>query len=155
MSLAAEILKDEKKLQKEVEALNTEIKSFESKIEELNAELNNKLGQLKLVTSYRQKLQPSQVQQSFQLQPGTELAKIRDLIKKTGKPMYIEDIMLALGLDPKDRNKRSSLGGSLNTYSKVNRVFKKTDPNTFSLIDMKTEHNKEDSKNDELHLKAL
>jgi len=68
---------------------------------------------------------------------GSDMARIRDLILQAGKPMHITQIVIGLG---KENNKpnRMSIVGSLGRYVRAGDVFKRVEPNTFSLIDMDT-----------------
>ena len=68
------------------------------------------------------------------LRPGTDLAKARDVIKKLGGPMHIDDLLKALG-KPQDKQSRLSLNGTLSSYARIGRIFVKTASHTFSLIE--------------------
>lgn len=68
------------------------------------------------------------------LRPGSTLAKTRDVLKSAGKPMPIGEILKALGR-PQDTKHRVSLAGTLAGYAKKGRIFTKTAPNTFGLIE--------------------
>src|SRR5882762_3238566 len=46
------------------------------------------------------------------LRPDTILARTRDVLRATGKPMHINDLLKALG-SPSDSKHKLSLGGSL------------------------------------------
>jgi hypothetical protein len=69
------------------------------------------------------------------IRPGSDMARIRDLIKKTGRPMYIGEIVKGLGREDTKAN-RTSIAGSLGRYVRLEVVFKRVKPNTFALIDM-------------------
>ena len=71
------------------------------------------------------------------IRPGSDMAKIRDLIKKTGRPMYIGEIVKGLGR-PDTKANRTSIAGSLGRYVRFGEVFKRVRPNTFTLIDMES-----------------
>lgn len=136
MSIFQKILKNEKKLQSEIDSLQKEKSDLEAKINQINSDLEKKQALLDLTLSYKEDIDESQIQKTFQLQAGSDLAKVKKLIEKNRKPLYIKDILKGLGIED-TRNKRSSLGGSLNTYSKEGKIFEKTAPNTFGLIGMK------------------
>jgi hypothetical protein len=68
------------------------------------------------------------------LRPDSLLAKAREAIKTAGKPLPIIELLKALGKQP-DKKNRVSLAGTLSSYARNGRVFKKTAPNTFGLID--------------------
>ena len=69
------------------------------------------------------------------LRPGSDMAKIRDLIKQNGRPMYISEITTGLG-KPNTKANRLSIAGSLSRYVRAGEIFKRVKPNTFALIDM-------------------
>lgn len=71
------------------------------------------------------------------LRPGTALAKVRDLLKSSGKPMHITEILRGLNL-PIDKKHKLSLSGSLSTYVRNGEIFTRPAPNTFGLIEMST-----------------
>jgi len=68
------------------------------------------------------------------LRPDSSLAKARDAIRAAGTPMPIADILKALG-KPQDKKHRVSLAGTLSGYARNGKVFTKTAPNTFGLIE--------------------
>jgi hypothetical protein len=75
------------------------------------------------------------------LRPDTALAKTRDVLRKNGKPMHINDLLKALG-SPADSKHKLSLGGSLANYVRKGQIFTRPAPNTFGLLEM---NEKEDS----------
>jgi hypothetical protein len=63
------------------------------------------------------------------------MAKVRDLIRQTGRPMTLAEIAKTLSLDDKRKN---SVRGSLASYARDRRVFARGDgPETFTLIEFK------------------
>jgi hypothetical protein len=75
------------------------------------------------------------------LRPDTALSKTRDVLRKNGKPMHINDLLKALG-SPADSKHKLSLGGSLANYVRKGQIFTRPAPNTFGLLEM---NGKEDS----------
>jgi len=69
------------------------------------------------------------------LRPDTILARTRDVLRATGKPMHINDLLKALG-SPSDSKHKLSLGGSLANYVRKGQIFTRPAPNTFGLIEM-------------------
>lgn len=69
------------------------------------------------------------------LRPDTALAKARDILRKNGNPMHINDILKALG-SPVDSKHKLSLGGSLANYVRKGQIFSRPAPNTFGLLEM-------------------
>lgn len=68
------------------------------------------------------------------LRPGTEIAKVRDIIMAAGKPLYITEILEKLGKEPTKPN-RVSLSGSIAAYVRDNRIFTRPAPNTFGIVE--------------------
>ena len=69
------------------------------------------------------------------IRPGSDMGKIRDLIRQTGRPMYIGEIIKGLGRSDTKAN-RMSISGSLGRYVRLGEVFRRVSPNTFAIIDM-------------------
>ncbi len=69
------------------------------------------------------------------LRPGTLLSKARDAIHRNGKPMYIEDLLAAIGSE-NTKSARVSLVGSLGSYVRKRVIFTRPGPNIFGLIGM-------------------
>ena len=70
-----------------------------------------------------------------ELRPGTDMAKCADALEQAGHPLYVDDLLAALGKEP-TRNNRASLSGSLAALVRNKRVFTRPEPNTFGLIGM-------------------
>lgn len=69
-----------------------------------------------------------------ELRPGTALAKVQEFLKVTGASQHIDQILLALD-KPNTKQNRVSLIGSLSGYVRDGRIFTKTAPNTFGLLE--------------------
>ena len=70
----------------------------------------------------------------YTLREGSTLSKTRDILKNAAVPMSIGEILKALG-KPQDKKHRTSLAGTLSAYSKDGKIFTKTAPNTFGLLE--------------------
>jgi hypothetical protein len=82
------------------------------------------------------------------LRAGSEIAKARDAIKKAGKPLYIGEILKAIGR-PNDKKNRLSLSGSIAHYVRRGDIFSRTAPNTYGLNEFETQENDDESSADE------
>ena len=71
------------------------------------------------------------------LRQGSDMEKIRDIIRQTGRPMHISEIVTGLGRADTKAD-RVSISSSLSRYVRAGEVFKRVKPNTFALIDMDT-----------------
>jgi len=73
------------------------------------------------------------------LRPNSLLAQVRNILQKSGRPMYIEELLPAVGR-PVDHKNRVSLAGTLSSYARDGKFFTKTAPNTFGLIEFDLPH---------------
>jgi hypothetical protein len=129
--------------------------NFQKLIERKQAEIRELEMRIREAQSYLQALQDSSkllpkesdnnclMSSVFSLRPGTSLARVRDIIKEGGKPMHINDILAQLGKTVDNQN-RVSLVGTLGSYSRKGRVFRRTAPNTFGLIELGQQESTED-----------
>jgi hypothetical protein len=69
-----------------------------------------------------------------ELRPGSALAQVQEFLKKEGSPQHISAILQFLNR-PLDKANRVSIAGSLGGYVKEKRIFTRTGPNTFGLIE--------------------
>ena len=70
------------------------------------------------------------------LRPSSELAKVRDHLRKANKPLPLSDILSLIG-KANDKGKYRSLRGTLRSYAKLGNIFTiaSEDPHTFGLIE--------------------
>lgn len=118
---------------------------LQKKIERKLQEISDLEGQLKEARSYKQaledtlKLLPRQGANEGRagqmLRPGSGLAKSREAILKSGKPLHVNDLLKALGR-PQDRVNRSGLSGSLAAYVRKGEIFTRPAPNTYGLVEL-------------------
>ena len=66
------------------------------------------------------------------LRPGSDMAKVRELLKQAGKPMHIKEIVIGIGRSDTKPN-RMSIAGSLGRYTRNEEIFKRVGPNKFGL----------------------
>jgi hypothetical protein len=119
--------------------------NFQKMIDKKQQEIRGLEMQLREAGAYIQALQDSMkllprdavegaAESEHTLREGSTLAKTRDLLKHSGAPMPINEILKLLG-QPLDKKHRISLAGTLSGYAKKGRVFTKTAPNTFGLVE--------------------
>jgi hypothetical protein len=117
---------------------------FEKRIGRKEQEIADLEGKIRDARSYIQALEDAmkivpkdvleQESDGRTLRPGSSMAKARDAVRKAGKPIYILDILKAIG-KPQDKKNRISLAGSLSAYAKRKEIFTKPAPNTFGLLE--------------------
>lgn len=84
------------------------------------------------VAENNQTLLSSSVTNVHSLREGTEISKVMEIIKRAGRPMHVKEILVKLGTN--DKKKKISLTGTLNQYSKKNKIFTKTASNTYGVL---------------------
>lgn len=82
---------------------------------------------------------------SIKLRPGSMCYRAYELLKNTGHPMHIKEIIEGIGMKV-NKKARASLRGSLGPYLKEGRIFKVTAPATFGLIELDYEENQTEKK---------
>jgi uncharacterized protein YabN with tetrapyrrole methylase and pyrophosphatase domain len=78
----------------------------------------------------------SETQSETLLRHGSDMAKARDFLTTHGKPAHVSEIVVGIGKENTKEN-RVSLAGSLANYARKEDIFKKTAPNTFTLVNFK------------------
>ena len=125
--------------------------SLQKLIDRKLVEINRLEGQLRDARVYVQavqdsfKLLPKEENgegASKELRPGSALAQVQEFLKREGRPQHISTILEFLG-KPLDKQSRVSLSGSLGGYARDHRIFTKTGPNTFGLIEFDSRANQE------------
>jgi hypothetical protein len=116
--------------QKMIDKKQQEIRNLEIQLHEANAYIQALQDSMKLLPKDAE----TESESEHELREGSALAKTRDLLRHGGKAMPIAEILKALG-KPLDKKHRISLAGTLSSYARKGRVFTKTGPNTFGLIE--------------------
>lgn len=69
------------------------------------------------------------------LRPGSTISQAREAILAHGAPMYIDDLLVALGKEV-SREEKASLTGNLAAYVRKGEVFTRPMPSTFGLVEL-------------------
>jgi hypothetical protein len=119
--------------QKLIDKKQQEIRAFEMQVREASAYIQALQDSMKLLP------RDPEINSATEhvLREGSTLAKTRDLLRKSGTPLPISEILKLLG-KPQDTKHRISLAGTLSGYARKGRVFTKTAPNTFGLLEFGT-----------------
>jgi hypothetical protein len=117
--------------QKLIDRKQQEIRALEMQLREASAYIQALQDSMKLLP---RDVAGSADQSEHTLREGSTLAKTRDLLKQSGAPMPISEILKMLG-KPQDKKHRVSLAGTLSGYARKGRIFTKTAPNTFGLVE--------------------
>ena len=116
--------------QKLIDKKQQEIRALEMQVREASAYIQALQDSMKLLPRNPEPTSESE----HILREGSTLAKTRDLLRKSGTPLPISEILKQLG-KPQDTKHRISLAGTLSGYARKGRVFTKTAPNTFGLLE--------------------
>ncbi|MEN8615456.1 hypothetical protein ABFB09_09355 [Dehalogenimonas sp. THU2] len=81
----------------------------------------------------KEKVEP-QTKSSGYLRPGSDMQKIQELLKRTGHPLPIDEIIGKIGKQVSNAT-RASIASSLSRYVRKNEIFSRPGPNTFGLIE--------------------
>ncbi len=76
-----------------------------------------------------------------ELRPGSALARVQEFLRVVSAPQHIDQILSALD-KPNTKQNRVSLIGSLSGYVRDGRIFTKTAPNTFGLLEFEVSDGK-------------
>jgi hypothetical protein len=68
---------------------------------------------------------------------GSAMAKTRELLLETGKPMHITEILKGIGKE-NTKGQRLSVSGSLRSYARKGQVFTQEGGNTFGLVEFQS-----------------
>jgi len=116
-------------------------KEIERKIDKKRSEVQDLQRQIDAAKSFIDGLQealklapPDEGAPAVELRAGTDLEKVRNILRDEAKPMHIDDIVTKMGKEYTGSMKLG-LSGSLSTYAKKHKVFTKTAPNTFGLME--------------------
>jgi len=123
-------------LSRRIERKHQEIMSLEVQLREANAYVQALEDTIKLLP--REELNRGQA--DMVVRPGGYMMKARDAILKAGKPLHVQELLVAVG-KPQTKEARATLTGSLSAYVRRKEIFTRPFPNTFGLmeIEAKTE----------------
>jgi len=116
--------------QKLIDKKSQEIRELELKLREANAYIQALQDSMKLLPRESN----GSIGDEVELRPGTALAKTRDILKSAGKPLHISELLKLQGR-PIDKKNRVSLIGTLAGYVRAGKIFTRTAPNTFGLME--------------------
>lgn len=120
-------------IEKRIVAKQQEISELESQVREAKAYVQGLQEALKFIPKEieinSEKL-PEQI-----LRHGSDMAKARSYLQKTGCPVYIDEILAGIG-KAINKDNRSAVSGSLGNYARKGEIFTRTAPNTFGLIEL-------------------
>jgi hypothetical protein len=123
------------------EDLLRRIERKRAEISDLEAQVNNaKTYLLGLEEAYKVVSRGAANQDSAtpSFRVGSLLARSYEAIKKAGRPLHVNDLLVAVGREV-TRADRSALSGTLAAYVRKGEVFTRPAPNTYGLVGMADE----------------
>jgi len=118
--------------QKLIEKKQDEIRDLEIKVREAQAYLQALQDSCRLLP--KEEIKTLGSKESPTLRDGTNLARAREILLEAKRPLHINDILVKMG-KPIDQATRVSLVGTLGSYSRKGKIFTRTGPNIFGLIE--------------------
>lgn len=115
--------------------LSNRISDEEAKVVELEMQLVRAKAYLAGMVDAQKYMPEQEDEGTTVLRDGSDLAKVRDILREVGAPLHVDDLLKRLGKDF-SRNSKASLVGSLSGYVKRGALFTRPGPNTFGLVDM-------------------
>lgn len=124
--------------------LKKRIERQQKRLREIEAQFDELQGEYREANAYLQALQdtvkllPQDEQDSIDAEPeitmrdGSNVAQARDVLRKVGQPMHVNEILKAIGKEPNKKD-RLSLSGALALYVRREQVFNRPSPNVFGL----------------------
>lgn len=126
------IVKEIARKNKEIEAKEADVSRLEEEIRDLRTFVDGMSQSLKLLNKSPAK--QVSLGKMFVLRPGSDMSKVRTILLPVDRPLHVDEILKHLGKGG-DAKAKASLAGSMNTYAADKKVFVKTAPNTFGLIE--------------------
>lgn len=129
-------------IQKRIRAKETEVNEISNKIKDLEMQREAAKAYVQGLQDILPKVQRGEGangggrQTDFRKGSAPEL--VQQLLRKTGKPLHINQILEGLGR-PVEKKTRLALAGTLARCARDRLVFRKVAPNTFGLIESETE----------------
>ncbi|HTA29138.1 MAG TPA: HTH domain-containing protein [Candidatus Cybelea sp.] len=117
-----------KELDKKIERKKEDIRALTVQLAEANSYLEALEDMRKMLP------RDAHSEAEINLRAGSDLAKVREVLKKNGKPMHVEELLKNLG-KPVAKNSKTSLSGSLASYVREHKIFTRPAPNTFGLVE--------------------
>lgn len=129
------------KIHEKIKKKQGEVEMLQGQLQELEALLREAKAYIQALEDLKKSLPAEgggEVSIEKMIRPGTELDKVREILRKAGKPMHISQLLQALG-KPLSKNSRASLTGSIGAHVRKNQIFTRPAPNTFGLINWEKE----------------
>lgn len=114
----------------------SELPIIENKIRKKEAEIRVLEAKVQAARIYVQALNDIRREMdgdTSDLKAGSMIANAREAIRKAGRPLHVDDLLVAIG---RSAESKSSLTGSLAAYVRRGEIFTRPAPNTYGLVDL-------------------
>lgn len=138
-----------KKIEKDIDGYKTANSDIDNQIEALKAEKaanDAAIDALEKALKYIPK--DDEDEKPAQLRYGSDMARAREVILQKGKPLYIMDLLDALGKEQTKKNKLS-VAGSISSYVRNGQFFTRPAPNTFGVVEFEQQKEKNNGTGEE------
>lgn len=112
--------------------LDNKIEAKEQEIDQLRHALSQAEAYLQALHDMRQMLPKQTAGGEKAPRLRSDVTRVREILKKEGKPMHVEELLTRLG---KEKTAKASLTSALSTYVRRGQIFTRPGPNTFGLIE--------------------
>jgi len=143
MNLELKIKSRIKKKNKDIQSLKADQRELEMKLREAQAGLQELEEMIKHIPG-----SGSGASDTSSVRKGGSIDKAIRALKDAGKPMYIDEILGALGTEVTSKN-RKALSAQLNSYRRAGRIFTRDHPNTFGLHEWEGSENEPEAEEDD------
>ncbi len=128
-----------KKLQGRIKRKETEIQRFDEERQELGMKIREAQAAIKELEEIKKHLPKDEVDENpaLSLRRGKSIAKVYDILKESGSPMHITEILTAMGKET-DKKSQQATGSQLNNYVRKERIFTRPLANSFGLKEWDT-----------------
>lgn len=115
------------KVENKISVKEKEIQTLTRRISMISSEINGMKEALKYIP--RDSAGTDAAKKS--LRKGSIAANVYNILKKTGRPLYINDIMPLI----KGKKDKTSVASVLSQYARKNEIFSRPEANTFGLLE--------------------
>ena len=130
MGIGVELKKRIERQEKRLSEIQGQIFDLRMQEEKETAYLQALLDTLKLLP--QDELESADAAPEIAMRAGSNVALARDVLRKAGKALHVNEILKAMGKEPNKKD-RLSLSGALALYVRKAQVFTRPKPNIFGL----------------------
>lgn len=126
----------QKKLERELEKKVQDIERIEEELKEKEAALREAKAYMQAIEDMMKHIPKEEDgdENTISVRPGSTTDQALQVLRVEGAPLHIGEILQRMGREV-TRQSRQALSGQLSHYVRRNRVFTRTAPNTFGLVE--------------------